>query len=47
MLQLGKMLEIANELLKYGNDLAAIQEMRWAEQGQIDKKTILACLQWF
>lgn len=38
MLQSGKMIEIANEVKKYGLDIVALQEVRWQGSGQIDKK---------
>jgi hypothetical protein len=37
MLKPGKMREIANEMLKYKIDVIAIQDIRWQEQGRIDK----------
>src|SRR5215510_8239335 len=38
MLQPGKMMEIADEVLKLGIDLVALQEIRWQGQGKINKK---------
>jgi exonuclease III len=38
MLQLGKMTEIADEVLKLGIELVAIQEIRWQGHGEINKK---------
>jgi hypothetical protein len=38
MLQPGKMREIADEVLKLEIDLAALQEIRWQGQGEINKK---------
>jgi hypothetical protein len=38
MLQPGKMMEIADEVLKLGIDLVALQEIRWQSQGEIKKK---------
>lgn len=38
MLQPGKMEEIANELLRYNVDVAALQEIRWREHGEIRKQ---------
>ena len=38
LLQPGKMIEVANELLKYQLDIVALQEVRWSGKGQIDKK---------
>lgn len=38
MLQPGKMQEIVKEIMKYGLDLVAIQEIRWNGQGRLDKK---------
>jgi hypothetical protein len=37
MLKPGKMREIANEVLKYKIDTITLQEIRWQEQGRIDK----------
>jgi exonuclease III len=39
MLQPGKMMEIALEVLKLGIDLVALQEIRWQGHGEINKKT--------
>jgi exonuclease III len=38
MLQLGKMMEIAEELLKLVIDFVDVQEIRWQGQGEIKKK---------
>ena len=38
MLQPGKMMEIADEVLKLGIDLVALQKIRWQGQGEINKK---------
>ena len=38
MLKPGKMMEVANEIKKYGINVLALQEIRWMEQGKIDKK---------
>jgi hypothetical protein len=38
MLQPGKMMEITDEVLKLGIDLAALQEIRWQGHGEINKK---------
>jgi len=38
MLQPGNMMEIADEVLKLGIDLVALQEIRWQGQGEINKK---------
>jgi hypothetical protein len=39
MLQPGKMREIADEVLKLGIDLLAVQEIRWqVHHGEINKK---------
>jgi len=38
MLQPGKMMEIADEVLKLGIDLVALQEIRWQGQREINKK---------
>jgi len=38
MLQPRKMMEIADEVLKLGIDLVALQEIRWQSQGEINKK---------
>ena len=38
MLQPGKMMEIANEVLKLGIDIVALQEIRWQGHGEINKK---------
>ncbi|XP_055382796.1 uncharacterized protein LOC129612958 [Condylostylus longicornis] len=37
MLQIGKMQEVANEMAKYKIDLMALQEIRWANKGKIEK----------
>jgi len=37
MLQVGKMAEIANKLLKYDLDITALQEIRWKGYGRIKK----------
>ena len=39
MLQPGKMMEIADEVLKLGIDLVALQEIRWQGHGEINKKS--------
>lgn len=38
MLKAGKMAEIAEEVLKYGMDVVALQEIRWNGNGRVDKK---------
>jgi exonuclease III len=38
MMQTGKMMAIAGEVLKLGIDLVALQEIRWEGQGEINKK---------
>ena len=38
MLQPEKTMEIADEVLKLGIDLAALQEIRWQGHGEINKK---------
>jgi endonuclease/exonuclease/phosphatase family metal-dependent hydrolase len=38
MLQVGKMMEIAEELLRYEIDITAIQEVRWKGSGEINKQ---------
>lgn len=38
MLAPGKMMEVARELTKYGISIAALQEIRWGGQGEINKK---------
>ncbi|XP_071652474.1 uncharacterized protein [Temnothorax longispinosus] len=38
MLQAGKMMEVAEEVLRYGLDVVALQEVRWKGNGRIDKK---------
>jgi hypothetical protein len=38
MLQPGKMMEIANEVLKLGIDLVDLQEIRWQGHREINKK---------
>jgi len=38
MLQPGKMMQIADEVLKLGIDLVALQEIRWQGHGEINKK---------
>ena len=37
ILQVGKMAEIANELMKYDLDITALQEIRWKGYGRIKK----------
>ena len=37
MLQVGKMAEIGNELMKYDLDITALQEIRWKGYGRIKK----------
>ena len=37
MLAPGKMQEVATEILRYQINIAALQELRWKEQGEIDK----------
>ena len=37
MLQAGKIVEIADELLKYDLDITALQEIRWKVYGRIKK----------
>jgi hypothetical protein len=41
MLQPGKMTEIADEVLKLGIDLVALQEIRWQGHREINKKILL------
>ena len=43
MLILGKMQEIANELNKCEYSIVALQETRWAAQGEIKKKEFTVC----
>jgi hypothetical protein len=38
MLQPGKMGEVAKEMVKYGIDFVALQEIWYKSQGRIDKK---------
>jgi hypothetical protein len=38
LLQVGKLHEIADELIKYNRQMTALQEVRWAESGWIRKK---------
>jgi exonuclease III len=38
MLQPGKMMEIADKVLKLSVDLVALQEIRWQDHGEINKK---------
>jgi exonuclease III len=38
MPQPGKMMEIADEVLKLGMDLVALQEIRWQGHGEINRK---------
>jgi hypothetical protein len=37
MLQAGKMAEEAGEILKYGMDVMALQEITWRGHGRVDK----------
>jgi hypothetical protein len=47
MLQPGKMMEIADEVLKLGTDLVALQEIRWQGHGEINKKNFTVIrIQW-
>ena len=39
MLRPAKMMEIADEVLKLGIDLVALQEIRWQGHGEINKKS--------
>jgi len=41
MLQPEKMMEIADEVLKLGIDLVALQEIRWQGHREINKKILL------
>ena len=41
MLQPRKMMEIADEVLKLGIDLVALQEIRWQGHGEINKKNFI------
>jgi hypothetical protein len=38
MLQAGIMAVVAREILKYGMDVVALQEIRWRGHGRVDKK---------
>jgi hypothetical protein len=38
MLQAQKMAEVAGEILKYGMDVVALQEIRWRGHGRVNKK---------
>ena len=40
LLQPGKMMEIADEVLKQGIDLVALQEIRWQGHGEINRKNV-------
>ena len=40
MLQPGRMMEIADEVLKQGIDLVALQEIRWQGHGEINRKNV-------
>jgi hypothetical protein len=44
MLQPGKMMEIADEVLKLGIDLVALQEIRWQGHGEIYKNCFIVLL---
>ncbi|XP_037957450.1 craniofacial development protein 2-like [Teleopsis dalmanni] len=40
MLTPGKMMEIADEMRRYSLKILSVQEIRWADYGKIDKKTV-------
>jgi hypothetical protein len=37
MLKPGKMGEVAQEMVKFGTGLISLKEIRWKDQGRIDK----------
>jgi hypothetical protein len=38
MMQVGKMAQVAGEIVKYEMDVVALQEIRWRGDGRVDKK---------